>query len=180
MGKGRKAEPTQIAKLKGTYQASRHKDRGTSLPVLLKLKPAPKWFSTQAKKIYKVSAGVLFQYGLLTETNYQLFLAYINEISTYLELSEAVRKQGYYVEVYESIYDEQKGTDEKGNKFHNKQFREKILAGIKKNPNIAIAKDALAAAVKLASEFGLTPASMSKIQFGNSDDGDDFDEFLNA
>lgn len=180
MGKGRKTESVDLAKLKGTYQTSRHKDRGSTLPVIVKLKPAPKWFSTQAKKLYKSSAAVLIQYGLLTDVNYHLFLAYVNEISIYLELSEAVKLQGYYIEVYESIYNEEKGTDENGNKFHNKEFKEKVLAGIKKNPNISIAKESLTAAIKLASEFGLTPASMSKIKFGDTEEDDGFDNFLNV
>lgn len=179
MGKGRKAEPTAIAKLKGTFQPCRHEGRELKIPVLLKLKTAPKWFSKQAKKIYKISAQVLIQYGLLTEINFQLFLAYVNEISTYLELSEVIKEQGYYVEVYEVVYDVKKGVDDNGNKFENKTFREKVLSGIKKNPNIAISKEALGAAIKLANEFGLTPASMSKIKIGGEDEDDGFDSFLN-
>ena len=157
MTKGRKQLPDKIKKLKGTDQPirmSKNKGGYDSLAELPTLRPNP--LNKQGKSIYRSTGNMLINQGLLNEVNFSLFVSYCIELGTYYELIEDVKEEGYTVE-------------------------EVTKSGSRTlpNPKRKMANDALDRARQLSSEFGLTPASESKISSPGRADEDPLSQLLN-
>lgn len=178
--RGRKKESKAMAKLKGTYQPSRHQENDIEIEKLLALPKPPTMFRATAKNIYKISGEILLHYELLNQANLSLFVAYCQEMAVYLDNHKAIKKEGILLEETKDVYDVSEGYDENGKRFKTKTYRETVTVKYYKNPRIGIAKDAIQNATRIAGEFGMTPASLSRIKLPTKEQTDEFDDFLNS
>ena len=121
-----------------------------------KLFPHPE-LTGKAWKIYKILAQEFIARRILEDINDSLVAAYALELGTYYDQMEAIRLEGFIV------------------KIHTKAGTVNSV-----NPRRKIASDCLEKATKLATQFGLTPASRAKIAAmlsGNEQKYDEFTEF---
>ncbi len=123
--------------LRGTNQPCRM-DQEVALETITTL-PKVKLKGT-AKKIFEYTATMLIHQQLLEMVGLDLLIAYCREMALYHDITAAVEKEGYTIEV------------------ENKNGYQTTV-----NPKRKIAEGALANAKSLASEFGFTPISKSKI-----------------
>ena len=109
-----------------------------------------------AKKVFEIVATELLHKCLLDAVGVDLVVAYAREIGLYHDAMREAEKEGYILEIETKF-----GTT-------------KIV-----NPKRKVAESALANAKSLAAEFGLTPASRSRVAALLSDNTpkDDFAEF---
>ncbi len=127
----------QQKKLRGTDQPCRM-DKEVQLESITSL-PKVKLKGT-AKKIFIYTATMLINQQLLEAVGLDLLVAYCREMALYNDLSTEVEKEGYTIEVV---------------------TKNGVLTQV--NPKRKIAESALTNAKGLASEFGFTPISKSKI-----------------
>jgi len=143
MSKGRKKIPDQVKKLRGTDQPSRMSGSDSIAPFPVLPKP-PVMLNKHGVKVFKTLGQYLLNIGLLNEMNLMMFSSLCREYGIYWEAEENMK-------TLESRY---------------KTFTDKL--GNKKTEITAIhmiSKEALKLSMKIAVEFGLTPASISKIVF---------------
>jgi P27 family predicted phage terminase small subunit len=157
MTKGRKNLPDRTKQLKGTDQPVRinkNKPGYATLSELPNLRPNP--LNKQGKSIYRNTGNQLINQGLLNSVNFELFVAYCNEMGIYYQMIEEIKDEGYTV-------------------------TETTKSGIRTliNPKRRLANDALQQAQRLASEFGLSPATESKVSKSNDETEDPFQKLLN-
>ena len=142
MTAGRKSLPDNVKILRGTNQKVRMKNNDSVFVPVNKLPPAPDFLNNEGKKIYSKIGKYLLDLKILNAANLLTFSALCREFGIYWEAELSMK----------NLYDRWVSiTDSQGNKRTVATAQHKI------------SKEALANAVKLASEFGLTPASMSKI-----------------
>lgn len=89
--KGRKPTPTALKELRGTDQPVRINKNEPKLEAISKMPPAPAWFSSTARKIYKTKSRELIAQGVMSALDIDMFLLYCNEYATYIETSEEIR-----------------------------------------------------------------------------------------
>ena len=139
---GRKKIPTELKKVRGTLR----KDRELENPMEVKrangIPVAPKWLSEIGKEQFSIVCNQLNDLSMLYDVDVKLIEAYANAISLHIECEQALRKNGR-VQVY---------TDEDGNPKHAQIV-----------PLQTVSKQSLDQALKLASQFGLTPSARTKI-----------------
>lgn len=135
--KGRKRLPTVVKKSRGTLQPCRTNPNEPDYILVKELPDPPDWLNEDGKKIYYDTAEDLLKQRILTRISYPVFLMYCVEISKYFEASKQLKKTSM---VYKSSTSEPKV-----------------------NPWQRVANDSLSNSLRIASEFGLTPASSSKI-----------------
>ncbi len=123
--------------IRGTNQPCRM-DNEVQMNTIVEL-PRVKLKGT-AKKIFVYTATMLINQQLLEMVGLDLLVAYCKEMAVYHDLTAEVEKEGYTIEVATK-----NGTQ------------------TQINPKRKIAESALANAKSLASEFGFTPISKSKI-----------------
>lgn len=152
---GRKKIPDEVKVVKGTFQKCRRSALVKSVQVV-KIPAPPKDWSKDAKKVYKIAAQQLRLYRLLTPENLTQLSAYAAEMGKYIELEREVRSEGYLVEM-------------------SLPFGVINVA----NPKLKIAAAALKNATRLATEFGLTPASLMRMGSVTKNDDDEYEHFLN-
>lgn len=140
---GRPPKLTEVKVLEGTYR----KDRvlpSVAQPTLLAAVPdPPEGLSVAASVEWTVVATWLQEIGQLATTDLTLLAEYCNEQAEYWEFDKIVKKRGRLI-IFE---------DENGNPT-------RMLL----NPAIAGRSAALGNALRLASQFGLTPVMRSRIQ----------------
>jgi P27 family predicted phage terminase small subunit len=143
MTKGRKRIPDEIKRIRGTIKPSRVNETVPDM-VIDRLPPAPLMLNKHGKKVYKTIGQYLLNVKVLNEVNLAMFAAFCREYGVYWEAEESMI----------NISDRwEKVTDSLGN------FR------TSPNAKHTISKESLRNALKIAVEFGLTPASISKIVF---------------
>ena len=123
--------------LRGTNQPCRMSDE-MQLNIVATL-PKVKLKGT-AKKIFEYTATMLINQQLLEVVGVDLLVAYCREMALYHDLTAQVEKEGYTIEI---------------------ETKNGLQTQI--NPKRKIAESALANAKSLASEFGFTPISKSRI-----------------
>ena len=123
--------------LRGTNQPCRMSDelQLNTVTTLPKVK-----LKGTAKKIFEYTATMLINQQLLEVVGVDLLVAYCREMALYHDLTAQVEKEGYTIEV---------------------ETKNGLQTQI--NPKRKIAESALANAKSLASEFGFTPISKSRI-----------------
>lgn len=141
MAKGRKRLPTEIKKAQGTLQPCRTNIKEPQYPSVIGLPDPPDFLGERGKSIYYETGNILIQSGVLKQVNLVGLIAYAKESEVYFEAREKINSSGMVRSV----------TLTNGNKVWQI------------NPYQKIANDALANIVRLACEFGITPASRSKI-----------------
>ncbi len=140
-------------RLRGTDQPCRM-DGEVAMDVIVEL-PRVRLKGT-AKRIFTYTATQLINQKLLEVVGLDLLVAYCREMALYHDLSNEVEKEGYTIEV---------------------ETKNGLQTQI--NPKRRIAEGALANAKSLASEFGFTPISRTKIvgMIAPKEKKDDFADF---
>ncbi|MGI4822261.1 MAG: phage terminase small subunit P27 family [Janthinobacterium lividum] len=118
----------------------------------------PEWLSDLAKKYWAEIGAVLLSMKLCTVADGPAMQLMTEALAEWAEARQAVYREGL---VYET-------TTESGSLMR------------RANPEVAQAADAMRRAMRMLTEFGLTPASRSKVSaLGGKDGGDPFDEIMN-
>lgn len=133
---GRKPKPTALKKLQGNpgKRALNKKE-----PQLDNTMPqCPPHLNDEAKKEWRRMAKRLHDAGILTYVDRASLAAYCQAYGRWVEAEELAEKDGLIIET------------SNGNKIQN--------------PAVGIANKAMADMVKIASEFGMTPSSRTKLK----------------
>lgn len=136
MRTGRPPKPTALKELAGN-PGKRPLNRNEPKPEV-KIPPCPSWLSVEAKREYKRHAKMLVGLRVMTEADRMALAAYAHEFGKWREACERVEFDGPVL------------VGEKGGKYLN--------------PWQNIASNHFKNMVKLMQEFGLTPASRSRIE----------------
>lgn len=155
MTRGRKKIPDELKTLRGTDQPCRMSGDAASTETAVVGLPRSGLKGT-AKKVFEVVATELIHKNLLDLVGVDLVVAYAREMGLYHDAMRETEKEGYTLDVETKF-----GTT-------------KIV-----NPKRKIAESALMNAKSLAAEFGLTPASRSRVAALLTDNTpkDEFAEF---
>ena len=139
-------KPPDIKKLQGTYEKSREPDNPVEFP-LATIKDEPgELINDYAKNEWSRVTGELNAIGLLQTIGTSLVIAYCNEMGIYFQATDELREKMV-------------STAQSGNQFIS--------------PYSTIANRSLTAALKIAQQFGFTPASAGKIEMPKKDGGFD-------
>ena len=139
---GRKKIPTEIKKARGTLGKSRELENPMSVKKVDGLPVAPKWLSEIGKEQFDIVVNQLSVLGMLYEVDLKLIEAYSNSMALHIESEQELRKVGR-IQIYRN---------DDGDIKH---------AQI--TPLQTISKQALESALKIATQFGLTPSARTKI-----------------
>lgn len=142
MGKGRKKIPTALKKMQGTTEKSREVDNEMKVEICSSLPAAPVLLSEIGKEEWQKVTQQLFNLNMLHNVDLRLIEAYCNEISLYIETEIMLRNKGRI------------------QAFKNPDGSIKHAQAV---PYQKISKDALNMAMKLATQFGLTPVARASI-----------------
>ncbi len=142
MTKGRKKLPTKIKVMQGTLEKSRTIENEMQVDICINIPKSPEWLSEIGKKEWQKVTKQLYNLKMLHKVDLQLIAAYCNEISLYIETETLLRNKGRI------------------QAFKNSDGTIKHAQAV---PYQKIAKDSLNAAMKLASQFGLTPVARASI-----------------
>lgn len=148
--KGRKGLPTVVKELKGTLRADRVNKNEPKTIQMKALPKAPKFLGKVAKREFATIVNWLNENGLLEQVNLNLVTAYAIEVGRYFDCQD---------QVIDSL------TDMTPNGM------------MVQSAYVGIANKALSNALKIAVEFGFTPASRSKVNATKLVD-DPFEEFM--
>jgi P27 family predicted phage terminase small subunit len=135
---GRKRKPTELKRRSGTLQPCRTNDNEPDYVLASEIPDPPKYLSKIGRDVYYSTASELLQLGILTRISLTIFVAYCIEVARYYDAQEKLSKEGDRIK---------------------NRFDEWII-----NPLIKVANDALTSMTRLACEFGITPASSSKVK----------------
>lgn len=137
MGKrGPAAKPSELKKLEGTYRADRAA-RNEPKPRVT-IPTAPSWLTAEGKKEYRRTAKLLLGMRVLTEADMVALAAYAHEFDEWRSACAVLALEGKVI------------TSEKGGKYLH--------------PMWGVANTHFKNMLKLLQEFGLTPASRSRIE----------------
>jgi len=150
--RGRKPTPTAIKELEGN-PGKRPLNNNEPKPKK-KAPPCPKWLEPEAKKEWRRLAKQMEEIGILTEVDMAAFAGYCQAWARYKEAEEFITQHGTIVKTPSGYY--------------------------QTIPQVSIAQTYLKIMNRIAEQFGLTPASRSRIIAGGSDVKviDDMDELL--
>lgn len=154
MGKGRKKLPDAVKALRGTDQPCR---TGGGAEVATTVTSLPKCgLKGTAKRVFALVASELIEKKLLDVLGVDLVIAYAREMALYHDTMKELETEKLVVEVTTKF-------------------------GVTKivNPKRKVAESALANARTLAVEFGMTPASRSRVAMllAEPEQKDDFADF---
>jgi P27 family predicted phage terminase small subunit len=142
MGKGRKKTPTVMKEMQGTARADRILDNEMQVDLVSKLPEAPELLSTiGVEEWYKVTLQ-LFNLKMLHHIDLRLIESYCNEMALYIECELELRKNGR-VDVFKNTNGD--------------------IIRSQAKPYVKMKNDALNNALKLATQFGLTPVARANI-----------------
>jgi P27 family predicted phage terminase small subunit len=153
--RGRKPKPTKLKILNGNPWKRRINKREPRAAGPVGTCPA--WLSAAAKAEWKRIVPVLQQLGMAASADRAALTAYCQAWAELEDATKQLTKEGRTVQA-------KRGT----------------IAHPIAHPAVARQKAALAALRAYSSEFGLTPASRSRIQLGDGEGRDELDDFLNA
>ena len=133
--RGRKPKPTALKELEGNL-GKRQLNMNEPKP-LAKAPTCPKWLEDEAKKEWKRLAKKMEQLGILTEVDMAAFAGYCQAYARWKAAEEFISKHGAIVKTPSGYWQQV--------------------------PQVSIAQQYLKDMQKLAEQFGLTPASRSRI-----------------
>ena len=142
MGKGRKKIPTKLKEMQGTAVPCRTLDNEMQVDKVNEIPEPPAWLSEIGKQEWVKVTNQLFSLQMLHQIDLRLIEAYCNEMSLYIETEQLLRNKGRI------------------QAFKNADGTLKHTQAV---PHQKIAKDALASALKIATQFGLTPTARASI-----------------
>lgn len=147
MPRGRKTLPTKVKEMRGTLEKSRVLDDEMSPEPVDGCPPPPDWLTDVGKREWWRVASGLAALKMISSIDLGILAMYCNEISVYIEMEERVRSNDRAFAL-------------KGNDGTVKQIQ--VVAYQR------IADRALEKALKIATEFGFTPAARTKISMGQA------------
>ena len=133
--RGRKPKPTALKELEGN-PGKRQLNMNEPKP-LAKAPACPKWLEPDAKKEWKRLSKKMEQLGILTEVDMAAFAGYCQAYARWKAAEEFISKHGSIVKTPSGYWQQV--------------------------PQVSIAQQYLKDMQKLAEQFGLTPASRSRI-----------------
>jgi P27 family predicted phage terminase small subunit len=142
---GRKKIPRELKQMKGTLQKCRDDGLLSNGEVLIEIPLPPSWLPKQAQQIYSDTCADLVSLKLLTKTNLRLIISYSNFLAKHLQIEEMLSGKGLMSNIV--TY-----TDDNGN-----------LKKIQVNALAKVSLDSFTQAMKIATEFGLTPSSKGRV-----------------
>lgn len=145
--RGRKPKPTAMKILEGN-PGKRPLNTNEPVPPKGSVK-CPAWLEPEAKKEWKRLAPSLEAMGVLTQADLTAFAGYCQAYARWKEAEEFISKHG-------SIFQTPSGY-------------------VQQVPQVSIAQQNLKIMQSFCSEFGLTPATRSRIIAGNGENVDDVD-----
>ena len=153
--KGRKKLPDNIKALRGTDQPCRMSDK-PAVQTAMVVKLPKVGLKGTAKKIFAVVATELMHNNLLDVYGVDMVVAYAREMALYHDMMTEVEREGVTIEVV---------------------TKNGVVTQI--NPKRKVAEGALASAKSLATEFGMTPSSRSRVSaiLNGNEQKDEFAEF---
>jgi P27 family predicted phage terminase small subunit len=155
MGKrGTKKTPTKDKKAKGTYRADRAFVDEVEFDILSENILPPEYLNEEGKREWNRVIPQLQSRGILNQTDRSSMIAYCLEWETYIEACIDIRKEGKY----------QVLTNKGGSEY------------MAPNPNIQIRNKALANFMRIATEFGFTPSSRTRISVSGAKKNSNPDE----
>jgi P27 family predicted phage terminase small subunit len=133
---GRTVKPTAIKKAQGTLRKDRKNDKEPEFAIVKAIPDPPEYFTDKAREIYYSTGLDLINQGILTSVGFPQFIIYCTTTASVFELTQLIKEQGYF-------------SNFKGQRVQNQNIKSlKTFADLSR---------------QLANEFGLTPASSSKI-----------------
>lgn len=150
--RGRKPKPTALKTLEGN-PGKRQLNINEPKP-LAKAPSCPKWLDPEAKKEWKRLSKKMEQVGILTEIDMAAFAGYCQAYARWKAAEEFISKHGSIVKTPSGYWQQV--------------------------PQVSIAQQYMKAMQKFAEQFGLTPASRSRIVADNTKTEymDDMDRLL--
>ena len=150
--KGRKPKPTAIKELEGN--PGKRKLNTNEPKPRAKAPPCPKWLEDDAKKEWRRLAKQMENLGTLTEVDMAAFAGYCQAYARWKAAEEFISRNGAIVKTPSGYWQQ--------------------------IPQVSIAQQYLKQMSKFCEQFGLTPASRSRIVTENNTDnsGDVMEELL--
>tara|TARA_R100001443_G_scaffold94676_1_gene101199 strand:+ start:164 stop:628 length:465 start_codon:yes stop_codon:yes gene_type:complete len=142
MGKGRPPKPTALKRMAGTDQPCRVNENEMQVSRLANIPDAPMQLSEYGQREYEIVCTELHSKRMLHLVDLSLVTAYANEMGLYVEMEQKLKTLGRIDEFF----------NEDG-----------ALTKRQAKPEQRIANDALAKALKIACQFGLTPSARTRI-----------------
>ena len=133
--RGRKPKPTALKELEGN--PGKRQLNMNEPKLIAKAPTCPKWLEDEAKKEWKRLAKKMEQLGVLTEVDMAAFAGYCQAYARWKAAEEFISKHGAIVKTPSGYWQQV--------------------------PQVSIAQQYLKDMQKLAEQFGLTPASRSRI-----------------
>lgn len=143
MAQGRKPLPTEVKRTKGTLQKCRTLENEMRPELINDIPQPPEYLDELGQKEWFDIVPELKKTGVLARLDLSIIAMYCNEIATYIDCQQQMRKAGTRVMVI-------KGEDNKV------KYAQQV-------PYQKIANDAMAKALSIATEFGFTPAARTRI-----------------
>ena len=144
--------PTEIKKLKGTYQPCRDVVNEMNPERIIDLPYPPEYLNDNAKKEWYNVVREFQKLKMLTTLDLPMLAAYCNEIGIYIDMNQKCIEHGR-IDVFLNLDGSVKYTQQSAYQ--------------------KVANDALLKATKIATEFGFTPASRTKVSIGNISEQED-------
>lgn len=161
---GRRPKPLAMHQLNGNPRHFSQADlKGDNNPQPNVGEPEmPRYLTKAGRREWKRIVPLLFKVGVLTEIDGLALAGYCDNVATIEAMRKDIRKNGYtFVSKFE---------DKHGNV---------VMGDIKPNPAVGMLFKAEGMMKSFLIEFGLTPASRSRLKIAKKDDGDAMSQFLN-
>ena len=142
---GRNKIPRELKVQKGTLQKCRDTGLLSNGEILIEAPCSPSWLSEQAQQIYTDTCDDLLTMKMLTKNNVLMIVAYANMFAKYLEIEEHLSATGIMGNIVS---------------FSNNKGE---VIKLQRNALEKVGMDSFIQAMKIASEFGLTPASKGRV-----------------
>jgi P27 family predicted phage terminase small subunit len=157
---GRNAKPTALKELEGNQG---HRKLNHAEPQPDKVAPEmPKGMPKAAQREWKKMERLLLKHGLLTEIDGKALAGYCLCQAIIEEAVREIKARGQYIVTH----------------YQDKHTSEIIVGDVKSNPAVSDLNRALAQQKSFEIEFGLTPASRSKLKVEKPPTVDPLDELL--
>ena len=152
---GRKPQATALLELRGSVEAAK---RASEPRPVVKLPPPPAHLSKAARAEWRRTGKQLAGLRVMTESDAAALAAYCQVYARWVDAEEHLAKEGVLVNE----------VDQKGRPYWHQ------------SPYLAIANKAIEQMTKLLVEFGMTPASRTRVRTMPKQDADPFEDMLSA
>ncbi|MCE7072000.1 phage terminase small subunit P27 family [Dyadobacter sp. CY327] len=159
MGAGRPPKPTAQKVLEGTARADRMLSNEMMPAKIEHIPSPPRYLTDNAKKEWKLVCADLIELDMLAGVDLSLLSAYCQEMADYVMACEKLKDPeiGYVMTI----------------------AREGGSSYSQQTPWVSIKNTALGNALKLANQFGFTPAARSRIQMKPKEEDDELTKLMN-